>query len=759
DNSLEFEEELKLPPGLRILTTNNNSIFGQQQDLSLQLLSTATGENLAVSNIQTSTPVDLPNKADLIMTGTFSGQSKEILTAAIDGSLTLRSMEIAPVSQFKKLESGYVIKLGCDFHGRYWVAGTTAGGLFVLDREHPDERKWLIETSSQSHRVAPRFSPDHKSILTLNNSKTIQSRRLESGLPDHRYEIMNFKESSGVSDVTTLLAGSEQNVYCGTSSGTIEMLSDDTSTPSIHFFASDSAITAMAESPDRQVLLVGDENGKAIWFDLQQSDEKGTLQEQAVRIWSIDFSSNSQRAATASEDHTVIVWEAANRTKQFVLNGHKDAVQVVKFSPNDRWLVSGDRSGQLRLWDMDEGKSVWNDTIGENLVQLQGIPMHAPRESYQEYFPDLGITSVAFSSNQRVLAAGTATGYLQTFDLYNFRELSVVYVGRPITDLKFTEDGTALLVATLTGDVERYWQNLDPPSMLPGHEGQVRFAALDSKGNKAVTGGHDRHLCVWDVDQKTLVASIENDGEGIAAGALSPDGNRAVTAGFGSGVVFWDLDQMRRIEKRYGHQGRVWCLAFTRDGSRVASGSDDKTVKVWDFATRKNTLTISHENSVRFVTFSPDGKQLLTSTVDERGWKYPADLQLWDSSTGSLLKKFNGHRVNVTGACFNADGTEIISCGADGQICRWNVSSGNCLQDLTRQNGVYNPSLINDDQLLITKRFGNGIFIDEAKSLNRLAEFSVPTQSVDDLNVSSDGIRIIAATKEGRVYVWSIGDE
>lgn len=759
NDSLEFESELKLPPELRILATSKNSVLGQQQDLSLHRLSTATGEILAVAKTETSTPVDLPNKVDLIMSGAFSGQSTEFVTAANDGSLTLRSMDISIMSQFKKLEHGYVIKLGSDSNGRYWIAGTTEGGLLVLDREHPDERRWLIEIPSQPPLVAPRFSQDRKTILKMEDGDHIRSTQLATGLPDHRYKISNFKESADATYITTLLAGSEQNVYCGTSSGSIEMLDDNSSMPPTRFSASESAITAMTESPDHQVLLVGDENGQAIWFDLTQPENKVTRPDQTGRIWSIDFSSNSLRAATASQDHTVIVWDVVNREKQFILNEHKDAVQIVEFSPDDRWLVSGDRSGHLILWDMKVGKSVWNGTVKENMVQFKGIPMHAPIETSNECFPDLGITSVAFSPNQKVLAVGTANGYLQTFDLTNFRELSVVYLGQPVADLQFAEDGTSLLAATLSGDVERYWQSPDPPKMLPGHEGQVRFAALDSKGLKAVTGGHDQQLCVWDVDQTKLIASIENDGEGIAGGALSPTGNRAVTVGFGSGVVFWDLDQMRRIEKRYGHKARVWCLAFTRDGNWVASGSEDKTVKIWDFATRKNTLTIPHENSVRFVTFSPDGQQLLTSTFDERGWKYPADLQLWDSSTGKLLRKFNGHRVNVTGACFNASGTEIISCGADGQTCRWNVSTGKCLQDLTRQNGVYNPNLINDGQLLISKRFGNGIFIDEAKSLNRLAEFSVPTQSVDDLNVSPDGHRVIAATKEGRVYVWSIAGE
>tara|TARA_R110002167_G_scaffold75120_1_gene209894 strand:- start:258 stop:434 length:177 start_codon:yes stop_codon:yes gene_type:complete len=56
-------------------------------------------------------------------------------------------------------------------------------------------------------------------------------------------------------------------------------------------------------------------------------------------------------------------------------------------------------------------------------------------------------------------------------------------------------------------------------------------------------------------------------------------------------------------------------------------------------------------------------------------------------------------------------------------------------------------------------RFSNGVFIDDAGSLKRLSEFSVPTRTIGDLNVSAKSNRIIAGTQEGRIFVWSMGEE
>jgi WD40 repeat protein len=59
------------------------------------------------------------------------------------------------------------------------------------------------------------------------------------------------------------------------------------------------------------------------------------------------------------------------------------------------------------------------------------------------------------------------------------------------------------------------------------------------------------------------------------------------------------------------HDGGVASLAFSPDGKTLVTGSLDKTVKLWDAALK------GHTNYVQAVAFSPDGKLLASAGEDK----------------------------------------------------------------------------------------------------------------------------------------------
>lgn len=68
------------------------------------------------------------------------------------------------------------------------------------------------------------------------------------------------------------------------------------------------------------------------------------------------------------------------------------------------------------------------------------------------------------------------------------------------------------------------------------------------------------------------------------------------------------------IKNLIGHTDSVLSYAFSPDGKRIVSGSLDKTLKVWDAETEEETATLAgHTKYVTSCAFSPDGTRIVSS--------------------------------------------------------------------------------------------------------------------------------------------------
>src|ERR1700741_1922847 len=68
----------------------------------------------------------------------------------------------------------------------------------------------------------------------------------------------------------------------------------------------------------------------------------------------------------------------------------------------------------------------------------------------------------------------------------------------------------------------------------------------------------------------------------------------------------------------------------------------------------KLMLPIGHTDAVRYAQFSPDGKRVVTASLDKTA-------KIWDVESGALLADLKGHTDVVNYVAFSPDGKKIIT--------------------------------------------------------------------------------------------------
>src|SRR4029077_5087877 len=70
------------------------------------------------------------------------------------------------------------------------------------------------------------------------------------------------------------------------------------------------------------------------------------------RLRAVGYSPDGRLLASASDDHTVRLWNPSDGRALAQLQGHTGNVTALAFSPDGRTLASGALDGQILFWDL-----------------------------------------------------------------------------------------------------------------------------------------------------------------------------------------------------------------------------------------------------------------------------------------------------------------------------------------------------------------------------------------------------------------------
>ena len=312
-----------------------------------------------------------------------------------------------------------------------------------------------------------------------------------------------------------------------------------------------------------------------------------------------------------------------------------------------------------------------------------------------------------------------------------------------------TADGARAVSGGVDGTV-RVWDLATgrEQAELTSHDGHVWAVAVTADGDRAVSGGSDGAVRVWDLATGRQQAELTGHDLTVWAVAVTADGARAVSGGYDGAVRVWDLAAGRQPAELTGHDGRVRAVAVTADGARAVSGGEDGTVRVWDLAAgRQQAKLTGHDGRVRAVAVTAGGARAVSGGED-------GTVRVWDLAAGRQQAKLTGHDGWVLAVAVTADGARAVSGGRDGAVRVWGLAAGRQQAKLTGHDGhVAAVAVTADGDRAVSGGSDGAVRVWDLGAGRQQAKL---TGHVGAVAVTADGNRAVSGGYDGAVRVWDL---